>query len=244
MKTNILGVPFDNVLPEQAVSIALTFLDDVTTSIIFTPNPEIVMLSQKDKELSYALSSANLLIPDGIGIVYASRLTSNKIKKRVPGIEFCTDLFSKITNTTHSMFFLGAAPNVAETAAKKIKECFSGISIVGTHNGFFKDNETPEIIKKINASGADIVLVGLGFPRQQETWIFQHKDQFNAKIIIGVGGSFDVWSGRIPRAPKVFQKLGLEWFFRLLRQPKRIWRQRVLIKFAILVVYKKIRGEL
>ena len=243
MKTKILGVSFDNLLPSQAVKKALSFLDHDTSSTIFTPNPEMVMLAQKDAGFADILASGDLVIPDGIGIVHASRLTDNRITQRVPGIDLLMDLFDNIKDTGHSVYFLGAAPGVAETAAAKMRGKFPGLIICGCHHGYFDDADDDAIIAEINDVGSDIVLVGLGFPRQ-EKWIFRHKSRINAKILMGVGGSFDILSGRLRRAPKIFQQLGLEWLYRLLRQPSRLPRQMVFVKFVILVVYRKIRGEL
>jgi len=243
MKASILGVSFDNLLPQQAVERAQSFLENDTTSIIFTPNPEMVMMAQKDAEFAEVLAAADLVVPDGIGVVWASRFTKSKISQRVPGIDLLTDLFNKINDTGHTVYFLGASPGVAEVAATKMCERFPGLVVCGHHHGYFGDGDDAAIIADINASKADVVVVGLNFPKQ-EKWIYKHKDQINAKIIHGGGGSIDVFAGKVPRAPKVFQKLGLEWLFRLLRQPSRLLRQTVLIKFVLLVVYKKIRGEL
>ena len=243
MKSTILGVDFDNLLPEQAVDKALSFLENETTSIIFTPNPEMVMLAQKDAEFAGVLKAADLVTPDGIGIVYASRLTKNKIAKRVPGIDLLTDIFDKIKETGHSVYFLGAAPGVAEAAAANMRQKFPGLVVCGHHHGYFSDGDNDAIVAEINAAKADIVVVGLNFPRQ-EKWIYQHRDRLNAKILHGGGGSIDVFGGKVKRAPKAFQKLGFEWLYRLLRQPSRLLRQTVLVKFVLLVVYKKIRGEL
>jgi len=243
MKTKILDVSFHNISLDEASKTAVSFLNHNTQSTIFTPNPEMMMLARRDSQFMEILNSGNLVVPDGIGIVYASRLTKNKIRKRVPGIDLVAAVFEQIKNSEHSVFFLGAAPGVAQAAADAAQTRFPGLRIAGTHHGFFTDADDDEIINKINATRADILLVGLGFPRQ-EKWIARHKCRLNCKILMGVGGSFDVLSGKVPRAPKLFQKLGLEWLFRLLRQPKRIWRQRVLVKFALLVLYKKLRGEL
>jgi len=243
MKTKILGVSFDNISPEQACEAALAFLDGDMPRVIFTPNPEMVMLARRDADFAAVLAAADLVVPDGIGIVYASRLTDSKIARRVPGIDLLADIFSHIKDTGASVFLLGGAPGVADDAAAKLAVSFPGLNIVGTYHGYFKDADDAEIISKIKDAKPDILLVGLGIPRQ-EKWIIRHKDAIGAKLLMGVGGSFDVFSGRLARAPKIFQKLGLEWLFRLLRQPNRLWRQRVLLKFALLVVYKKIRGAL
>ena len=243
MRTKILGVAFDNLSPQQSAERALSFLFCEKTCVIFTPNPEMVMLAQKDAEFAEVLASADLVIPDGIGIVYASCLTANKIAQRVAGIDLLMDIFGKIKDTGHSVYFLGAAPGVAEIAAAKMQEKFPGLFNCGSHHGYFGDADDADIIAGINAVNADIVLVGLGFPRQ-EKWIYRYKDKINAKILIGVGGSIDVFSGKVTRAPRIFQKLELEWLYRLIRQPSRVFRQIVLVKFVLLVIYKKIRGEL
>ena len=243
MKASILGVKFDNLSPQQSAERAAAFLNDESTRIIFTPNPEMVMLAQKDAEFASILASGDLVTPDGIGIVWASRLTKSKIARRVPGIELLENMLDRAKDSGHGVYFLGAAPGTADAAAAKMQEKYPGLTVCGSYHGYFDDNEDEAIIAKINASKADIVLVGLGFPRQ-EKWIYKHRGSIQAKIIMGVGGSFDVLSGRLRRAPKIFQKLGIEWLYRLLRQPTRLLRQTVLAKFVILVIYKKLRGEL
>ena len=215
--------------------------DEDRPRIIFTPNPEMVMLARRDASFAKILNSADLVVPDGIGIVYASRLTQAKIAKRVAGIDLLTSIFESADNC--NVYFLGAAPGVAEAAAIAMQSQYAGLTAAGSHHGYFNENDDMGIIDKINQSNADIVLVGLGFPRQ-EKWIYDNHNKIKAKLIMGVGGSFDVLSGRLKRAPKLFQKLGLEWLYRLMRQPGRIWRQRVLVIFMLLVVYKKLRGDL
>jgi len=239
MRTKILGVLFNNISPEEACDTAISFLERGTPAVIFTPNPEMVMLARKDAGFKHILNSADLVIPDGIGIVYASRFTDGPITQRVPGIDLLTDIFDNIRNSGRSIYLLGAAPGVTDTAAEKLTASFPGLKIAGNYHGYFKDEDDAGIISKINDAQPDILLVGLGFPRQ-ERWIYKHKDIINTKIMIGVGGSFDVFSGKVTRAPKIFQKMGLEWLFRLIRQPSRIWRQRVLVKFAFIILFNKL----
>jgi len=241
MKANILGVEFDNLLPRQALEKVLSFLESDTTNVVFTPNPEMVMLAHKDSGFAKVLNSADLIIPDGIGIVYASRLTKSKIAKRVTGADLLTELFGRIRDTSHSLYFLGASPGVAEAAAAKMQAKYPGLSVAGSHHGYFGDEDDAAIVDKINVSGADMVLVGLGFPRQ-EYWIHRHKNRINAKVLMAVGGSLDVFGGKVRRAPKIFQRLGLEWLFRLVCQPSRFFRQTALVKFVFTVIVKKIRG--
>jgi len=243
MKTQVLGVQFDNLSPEDALERFLGFLDEPVAHVVVTPNPEMVMLSRRDVEFCTILNSAGLCVPDGTGIAWASKYTQSRIKQRVPGIELVLNAMETQKGREKRWFFLGGAPGVAETAKEAMEARFEGLMVVGTQHGFFSQAEEGEIIQRIKALNIDIVLVGLGFPRQ-EKWMHANKDKLGAKVLAGVGGSLDVMSGKVKRAPKIFQKLHLEWFYRLLRQPSRIWRQRVLVKFIFTVLFSRRRGEL
>jgi len=240
MRTQILGVGFDNLTMNEAKSAFLGLLHRDEPSLVVTPNPEMVMLARKDAKFKDLLNSADLVVPDGIGIVHASKLTKNPLKQRVAGFDLLMESFATNEAKEAKWYFLGGKPGVAEKAKNQMEQRFS-LQVVGCGDGYFKDENA--VIANIAASGADIVLVGLGFPRQ-EIWAEANKHKLGAKIVMGVGGSFDVMSGELKRAPKFFQKVGLEWLYRLLRQPKRIWRQRVLLKFTIVVIFKKIRGAM
>jgi len=241
MKTNILGVEFDNLLPEAACERFLGLLAGDEPAAVFTPNPEMVMLARKDEDFRRILNGGRLVVPDGVGIVYASRLTKNRIVKRVPGIELCMNVFGTDEGKKYKWYFLGGKPGIVEMAKNVMMERFDGLEIVGVRDGYFDADGEEDVIADIKASGADVLLVGLGFPRQ-ERWIAANMERLGVKVAMGVGGSFDVMSGTLKRAPKLFRKVGLEWLWRLLRQPSRIWRQRVLVKFAIVVLFRKIRG--
>jgi N-acetylglucosaminyldiphosphoundecaprenol N-acetyl-beta-D-mannosaminyltransferase len=258
MKIKILGVGFDNLTLDEAKERFLGFLAGFEASnesktpnepaMVFTPNPEMVMLARKDADFGDLLNRADLVIPDGVGIVLASYLVGRKaaknpIKQRVAGFDLAMAVLEATAATGTKWFFLGAAPGVAEEAKATMQARFEGLNVVGTHHGYFKESEEEAVVSQIAASGADAVFVGLGFPRQ-ERFIDRYKERLGAKALMGVGGSLDVMSGKAKRAPKFFQKIGLEWFYRLCRQPSRIWRQRVLLKFALIVVYRKIRGVL
>lgn len=240
MRSQVLEVDFDNLTMEEAKRHFLGLLFTDEPSLVVTPNPEMVMLAQKNAEFKVLLNSADLVVADGIGVVHASRLTKSPLKQRVAGFDLIMEVFASKESGKAKWYFLGGKPGVAEKAKTRVEQDF-GLKVVGWGDGYFKDDEA--VIAEISASGADIVLVGLGFPRQ-EFWANAHKHRLGAKIVMGVGGSFDGISGEVRRAPKIFQKVGLEWFYRLLRQPKRIWRQRVLLKFVIIVIIKKIRGVL
>lgn len=234
MKTNILNINFDVIQIDDATQKLINAIENNEKCFVVTPNPEIVMIAQKDLELKKIINSADLVIADGIGIVLASKFNKIKIKNRVAGYDLVQKFFSMSKN--YKIYFLGSSSQIIELAKKNMQEKFKNINIVGAHNGFF-DNEE-EIINQINLLNPDVLLVGMGAPKQ-EKWIYKYKDKLNAKVFIGIGGSFDVMSGKIKRAPTIFQKLGLEWLYRLIKQPKRFWRMLALPKFLVAVLLKK-----
>jgi len=240
-KTAVLGVNFDVVTMDGAVEKALSFLREDKPHTIFTPNPEIVLEARKNKAFKDILNSADLLIPDGIGVVYASRLNKVKIRQRVPGYDLLLNIFNEIRNTGETVYFFGGAPGVAELAKLKMEERFPGLKIVGASDGYFDAEKERFIINDIITKKPDILLAGLGFPKQ-ETWIHEHKGVLPAKILIGVGGTLDGYSGKFRRSPVIWQKLGLEWFHRLIRDPKRFKRQLKLPLFVLIVLKEKIFG--
>jgi len=240
-KCKILGVNFDNVTKEQALNKLLFFLKNNKTNMVFTANPEFVMAAQKDKQFLDILNKGQLVVADGIGIVIASKLFFDvKIKERVAGYDLVQSLFDKIKNTGEKVYFLGGTESSVQKAKKEMEKKYNGINIVGVHNGYFDEKEERIIIEQIKSLKADIVLVGIGFPKQ-EKWIYNHKDEIGAKIYIGVGGSFDVMSGNVKRAPKFFINCGLEWFYRLITQPTRFIRMLQLPLFMIFVLKSKIK---
>ncbi len=238
---NILGVPINNVNLNEALGLVLLYLEDNEKKIIFTPNPEFIMNAINDKEFMDILNKSNLNIADGIGVVIGARILGYNIKERVAGFDLVQSLFSNIKNTDKTVYFLGASEETVVMAKEMMTKKYRGLKIIGTHNGYFKDEEDNIIIDQINELSPDILLVGLGSPRQ-EKWIYNNKDRLNVKVMIGVGGSFDVMSGNVKRAPKIFIKLNLEWFYRLITQPTRFKRMLKLPLFIIEVLKYKIKG--
>jgi len=241
MKTEILGVNFDTYTPPEALQTALEYINGDKPRAVFTPNPELVMEARKDSEFKDILNGADMVVPDGIGIVYASKLNKNKIKQRVTGYDLVQSIFREIKSTGNSVYFFGSAPGVADAARLKMEEEHDGLRIVGVADGYFNENREREIIDDIKAKKPDILLVGLGFPKQ-EKWIWKHKDELGVKLYMGVGGSFDGMAGTFKRAPAFFRKTGLEWFYRLAKQPSRFKRQLKLPLFALIVLKEKLFG--
>jgi N-acetylglucosaminyldiphosphoundecaprenol N-acetyl-beta-D-mannosaminyltransferase len=237
-KINILGVNIDNLTFSATLEKAKSLTEASELDTIFTPNPEIIMLARKDEHFKNILNSASICTADGIGVVYGAKILKTPLPERVAGFDLGSALIEYAAQTKKSTFFFGAAPGVAEIAAEKLIEKYPNLKIAGTRNGYFKDEETPEIIEQINESCADILFVCLGAPRQ-EKWIYENRDKLNVKLALGLGGSLDVFAGVAKRAPKIFIKLNLEWFYRLLKQPSRIGRFMALPKFLITVIKNK-----
>ena len=239
MRTDVLGVAFDNVTMDEAVDWALAMLEEDGPHLVVTPNPEIVQRAAKDPEFAGILSKADLVIPDGIGVVYAAKILGRPLKARVPGIDFASALLERAAGTGRRLFLLGAAPGVAEQAAVNLRAAYPGLAVCGTHDGYFK--EDGPVVDAIRESGADIVFVCLGFPKQ-EKWIAAHGEAAGARLYIGLGGSLDVFAGKVERAPESFQKLGLEWLYRLAKEPSRIGRMAKLPLFLVSALGARLKG--
>lgn len=234
-KVNILGVKVDMVGIDEAADKIMEFLDEDKVHAVFTPNSEIIMRAYRDAEFCKLLNGADLLTADGIGVVYASRILKKPINERAAGYDIARKVLKKMNDTGHKLFLFGGKPGVAEEAKEKLLIDYPNLNIVGTRNGYFKSEEESEIVEEINSSGADMVFVCLGAPKQEE-WINRNKENLKVRAALGIGGSLDVFAGRVERAPEIFCKLGLEWFYRLLKEPWRIGRMMDLPKFAVTVL--------
>ena len=238
-RIDILGVGFDNVTRMEAVEYAYAIQSEHKAYYVATPNPEIVMRAREDEGMLSAVKDAELVIPDGIGVIYGAKIMGTPMKERVPGIDFTTALMEKMNEDGRSVFLFGSKPGVADKAAENLAAKYPGIKFVGTNDGYFTDDEP--IITKINEAKPDLMLVCLGAPKQ-EKWMQKNASRLDVGLMIGAGGSLDVFAGIVERAPEKWQKMGLEWFYRLLKEPKRIIRMMNLPKFLIVVIINKIRG--
>lgn len=236
---DILGVKFSPLGIEKSAEYILKLTDNGGFHYVFTPNSEMVMAAVKDKEFENILNSADLLTADGIGIIYASKILGRPISERASGYDISLKLIEKMASDGKTLYLFGAAPGVAETARKNLENKFPGIKIVGVHDGYFDEVEEKRIIEDINLKEPDLLFVCLGCPKQ-EKWIFDNKDRLNVKVAMGLGGCLDVYAGNVKRAPDIYIKLGLEWFYRLMKEPKRFFRMLALPKFMIKVIWHKI----
>ena len=230
MRVNILGVGFDNVTMEQAVAEGVRLLRTEGVHYAVTPNPEIVEICRADPEAMEAVNGADLVLADGIGVIYGAKLQKTPLKARVPGIAFAQKLMERMAQGGDTLYLLGAKPGVAEEAARNLEKQYPGLQIVGTHDGYFQDDGP--VIEDIKASGAAVVFVCLVAPKQ-EKWMKQNGAATGARLLIGMGGCLDVFSGRVQRAPEVFQRLGLEWLYRVAKEPSRIGRVAKLPLFLV-----------
>jgi N-acetylglucosaminyldiphosphoundecaprenol N-acetyl-beta-D-mannosaminyltransferase len=234
----IAGVPLDIVDMDGAIAYADQMIVEGTQCPILAINPEKVMACQTRPELVDCLTSAGLVIADGIGVVIAARLQGAQLKGRVPGAELMPFLCELAAEKGYGIFLFGAKEETNAAAAKRLQVLYPELNIAGRQNGYVAEAETEALIDKINASGAKLLFIALGSPTQ-EYWIQQHRDKLDVCILQGVGGTFDVIAGTVKRAPKVFRDLHLEWFYRLISNPARIRRQSVLPVFAAKVLGDK-----
>ena len=230
-KVEVLGVYFDNVNMTEAISKCEEMLNGDKSNLVVTPNPEIVMKAKEDEEYKKIINErASLVIPDGIGIIKGANILKTPLKERVAGYDLICNLIEKYKDGSKSFYFWGSKPGIAEIAKQKLEEKYPSIKIVGVDDGYFDDAKKNEIVSKIENLKPDILLVGVGFPKQEKL-INELLNKNIFKIAIGCGGSIDVLSGTVKRAPKLFIKLHIEWAWRLIKQPTRIGRMMILPKF-------------
>lgn len=240
MRTDILGVAFDNVTMAEAVDRAMALLEREGPHLVVTPNAEIVQQARSDPEFAALIAQADLVLPDGVGVVYASRILGRPLKGRVPGVDFAGALMDRMAKLNKRLFLLGAKPGVAEEAARRLAGQHPGLIVCGTHDGYFQ--EDAPVVQAIRAARADVVFVCLGAPKQ-EKWAAAHGADTGARLFVGLGGSLDVFAGQVDRAPESWQRLGLEWLYRAIRQPSRFKRIAKLPGFLLSAVGARIQGK-
>ena len=215
----------------EALDVLLGFLKSARNHLVVTPNPEAVMIAQRDKFFLRVLQNADLALPDGIGIIIAAKWRKIHIPARVTGCDITTELLKAAKS--HSCYILGAAPGVASTAQGRLLK--QGVNVIGTHHGYFDKKSEKEILAEINKLKPDILLIGLGMPRQ-ELWASTYLHMLPCKITLCVGGTIDILAGKTRRAPKIIRRLGLEWLYRLVSEPSRAKRMLDLPKFVWAVI--------
>ena len=239
MKIDVMGLKFDSVTMDEALSRAEALLRGEKAAYVVTPNAEIAYEALHDVQLREMLNGADLMLPDGAGVVLASKLLRTPVKQKVAGVDFAAGLLGILERNGQSLYLLGGKPGIGELAAQKMLEAHPQLRIAGIADGYFRD-EAP-VIEKINASGADALFVCLGAPKQ-ERYMVQHQQELHVHLMAGLGGSLDAFAGTVQRAPAWMIRLNLEWLYRLIREPKRFRRMLRLPKYLWAVMLKRIRG--
>ncbi|MBU1626520.1 WecB/TagA/CpsF family glycosyltransferase [bacterium] len=222
--TYILGVKVDRIDTKALFEKVEEFVKSKTPHHIAYVNVDCINKSRGDPEYKDILESADLIYPDGMAVIWASRLTSRPLSERVTAADFLPDLCKLCAERNFTLYFLGGEEGVAEKAAKSMKDLVPDVNIVGHHKGYFEGEDEEEVIKDINQKKPDILLVGFGVPIQ-EKWIRQQIETLNIPVLWGVGALFDYFSGKVKRAPLWMRKKGLEWLFRLILEPSRLWKR-------------------
>ncbi len=226
----ILGFGVNSYNKEQALEYILE-----NSGIVVTINPEMISYAKNHSDFANIIKNADLVIPDGIGIEIGLKILGNNIK-RIPGIDFGLSLIKEVSKTGEGIAFIGAKPTIADKAVENLKKEIPNLNVVYCHDGYFKDEQA--VINDICDSNPKLILAALGSPKQ-EFFINELKKRLPDAILIGLGGSFDVWSGQVQRAPKIYQKLGLEWLYRTIKEPQRIKRIFPTLPLFVLNVVKE-----
>ena len=235
----ILGIPVVPYTMEEAVTKLTEDVLKKKRSFVVTANAEIIMMAQDDPEYKTILSqTADLILPDGAGTVWAGNYLGYVIPERVAGYDLYLRLLEQAAKKNIPVYFFGGKPGIAEEAAEEGKRRWPGLKVAGCRNGYFSADEEPGIIEGINRSGAVMLFAALGAPKQ-EKWLAKYMDQLTPCLLMGIGGSFDVLAGKVQRAPKWMQDAKLEWLFRLVKQPSRFGRMLALPKFVFAVRREK-----
>jgi len=239
-KAEILGCHIDIIDKHQALEKINEMISAKKGGQVITLNAEIAFQAQKDEKLRNLINGADLVTPDGIGVIWGGRQLGYDFPERVTGIDLMVSLCQKAAAMGWKVFLFGAAPGVAEAAAQSLSKQFPGLAVVGCRHGYFKDDESREIAREIGVLQPDVLFVALGAPKQ-EYWIKEQREVMKIPLCMGVGGSFDVIAGIKSRAPGWAIRLNLEWLYRLLAEPSRWKRQLALPRYVLAIKKAKWR---
>lgn len=240
-RIELLGVPVDCVDMERSLQIVDGFVQGDRAEAVVAVNPEKIMKARQDPVLLAQLRSSGLLIPDGIGVVVAASLLGLGHMQRVPGSELMPEICRLSAKKGYRIFLLGGTSEVNSRVATVLEQRYPGIQIVGRQDGYFEESNIDGIIDRINDSDTQILFIALGSPKQ-ELWMNKYLQNSTVRVCQGVGGTFDVLAGKVKRAPNAFRRMHLEWFYRLLSDPRRIVRQKALPMFLFAVLRTKLFG--
>lgn len=243
MIARVLGVPILNVSLEEALDLVAGSVARRERQSVFFVNAHCVNVAARASKYGELLRGDATVFGDGIGIRIAAWLSRRPLRDNVNGTDLFPLLCRRAAEQGFALYLLGGEPGVPEEVARRMVSRYPALRIAGAHHGFFDDAVAEGLVQAINASGADVLLVGFGVPRQEE-WIAAHRGRLEAPVVMGVGGLFDYYSGRIPRAPRLWRRLSMEWAWRLAMEPGRMWRRYLLGNFTFMgrVLWWILRG--
>lgn len=243
-RVRILGVDIDNITSEEAGKITKNLIETSNKScnLIVAPNVEFIMKAQKDKEFFDILKTAKLATPDSVGVIIAGKLQKKPFKERIPGQAYLRKIFEVGEKEGWTFYLLGGKGDVPKKAKEHLESIYKNAKIVGYHEGFFENESEEEVIEEINKLKPNVLFVAMGAPRQ-EKWIYKNRNRLKVDVAAGQGGTFDYEAGNIKRAPLWIQKCGIEWLWRLIKQPSRIIRMRVLPIYLMKIIFTKDRTK-
>lgn len=242
-RVRILSIEVDKVTMGEAVDRCLGFIDEGTPHLVVTPNAEIAYNASKNLELVALINGADLVVADGIGVVMASRILGDPVPEKVGGVDLSTNLLKALNARKKGRVFLfGTHPEVVAEAARRIQQEYPDLTVAGYRDGFFKPEDESGIVAAIQEANADVLFVALGSPKQEQ-WLHKHLPSLGVKVGIGVGGTIDVWAGAKPRPPEWVLKAHLEWLYYIVRLGRVRRSLPPLMKFALAVVGKRMRGR-
>ncbi len=240
MRTKFLNYNIDNLTFDETINRILKLIDSGKTNQHVVLNAAKVAMMGRDKRLAEIVNSCDLISADGISIVWASKFLGNRIKERVTGIDLFIRLLEIADYKRYRIYLLGAKESVIKTSVEKIRKKFKGLIIAGYRNGFFNEEEEIDIVNEINRSNSRILFVGISSPKK-EYFLDKYKNKLKVPFCMGVGGSFDITAGRCQRAPVWMQRLGLEWSYRLIEEPRRMWKRYSIDNFKFILIILKFK---
>ena len=239
MRVEVMDVPIDNVTMDEALEASERLLAQKGAHYCVTPNAEIVYEALQNEDLRRIICQADLVLPDGAGVVLGAKILGTPLKQKVAGIDFADALMARLEHTDKTFYFLGGKPGVAQQAVERLKERYPELKVCGTHDGYFQ--EDADVIADVNAHRPDVLFVCLGAGKQ-EKFMYEHREELQVGLMAGLGGSLDGFAGNVKRAPGWMIRCNLEWLYRLVREPLRIGRMMRLPKFLLKVLSRRMKG--
>lgn len=233
----IFGIPFSKLSMDETVSYLTEAIEEGRLTHVITANPIMVMTAMDNPEFARVMKKADMIVPDGAGVVWAAKVGGDPVTERVTGFDLMHRLLEQGEKRHWRAYLLGTTQEIIEAAAEKLQLQYPQVRIVGVRNGFFGPDEDETIVEEIRELKPHLLFVARGM--EKEVWNASFKERLGVPFIMGVGGSFDVVSGKLKRAPGIYQKLKLEWLYRLLQEPSRYRRMLALPKFVVKVLRNK-----